>query len=106
MLCPVTRPVIYPANKADTNNCEAPPQPTSPKPGAKASRARRWAEGSTGSCDEEEEDQEEGDLEEDVDVLSGSPVSLPTFECGLVGREPSDVEEIDEDVDIITVDID
>lgn len=82
-----------------------PLQPTSPRPGAKASRARKWTEGSTGSCDEEEEQEEEG-LDEDVDVLSGSPVSLPLFECELVGREPSDMEEIDEDVDIITVDMD
>ena len=43
--------------------------------------------------------------EEDVDVMSGSPVTLPVFESGLVGREPSDAEEVDEEVDIITVDI-
>lgn len=106
MKCPLTRPITYHANKADTNNQLAPLQSSSPKPGTKASRARKWAEGSTGSCDEEEKEPEDEDLEEDVDVLSGSPVSLPMFECGLVGGEPSDVEEIDEDVDIITVDID
>ncbi|KAG5286503.1 hypothetical protein AALO_G00015540 [Alosa alosa] len=106
MQCHLNRHFIYPANKGDTNSQQAPPQRISAKPGAKASRARKWTEGSTGSCDEEEEDQEDQDLEEDVDVMSGSPVTLPVFESGLVGREPSDVEEIDEDVDIITVDID
>ncbi|XP_062377481.1 uncharacterized protein LOC134066235 [Sardina pilchardus] len=101
MKCHLNRHLTYPAIKGDTDSQQAPPQRISAKPGAKASRARKWTEGSTGSGDEDEEDQEE-----DVDVMSGSPVTLPVFESGLVGREPSDVEDIDEDVDIITVDID
>ncbi|XP_031415340.1 mitochondrial import inner membrane translocase subunit Tim10 isoform X3 [Clupea harengus] len=103
----LNRPLTYPANKGDTNVQLAPPLPMCPKPGSKASRAHKWTEGSTGSFEEEEEEeeQEEQELEEDVDVMSGSPVTLPVFESGLVGREPSDAEEVDEEVDIITVDI-